>query len=113
MSKRLAQGLTIASPHAYYCREVHSVGMQDAINDVCATGNFDVIQLESSFLCIFRYSCDARLVIDEHNIEYELFQRMCEGERSLPRRIFNRVECARFQRFEQASWARADGAAPA
>jgi glycosyltransferase involved in cell wall biosynthesis len=47
-------------------------------------------------------------VIDEHNIESELFQRMGHGERSLPRRVFNRVEYARFRRFEQACWRRAD-----
>jgi polysaccharide biosynthesis protein PslH len=82
--------------------------MQEAIDDVCSAGSFDVIQLESSFLCTFRFPRDTRLVIDEHNIEYELFQRLYEGERSLPRRLFNRVEYARFRRFEQACWERAD-----
>ena len=82
--------------------------MQEAIDDLCSTGNFDVIQLESSYLCTLRFPRDTRLVIDEHNIEYELFQRMCEGERSLPRRVFNRIEYARFRRFEQACWRRAD-----
>lgn len=105
--KRVAQVLTIASARPYYCREVHSERMQQAIDDLCSTGNFDVIQLESSFLCTFRFPHDTRLVIDEHNIESELFQRMCEGERSLPRRIFNRVEYTRFRRFEEACWQRA------
>lgn len=106
--KRLAQLLSIASPRAYYCREMHSEGMQKAIDDVCSSGDFDVIQLESSYLCTFRFPHGPRLVIDEHNIESELLQRMCEGERSLPRRAFNRVEYARFRRFEQASWQQAD-----
>jgi polysaccharide biosynthesis protein PslH len=108
LGKRVAQALTIASSRAYYCREVHSEGMQEAIDDVCSTENFDVIQLESSFLGTFRFPRNTRLVIDEHNIEYELFQRMCEGERSLSRRVFNHVEYARFRRFEQACWERAD-----
>jgi glycosyltransferase involved in cell wall biosynthesis len=108
IGKRVAQALTIASSRAYYCREVYSDDMQAAIDDVCSTGNFDAVQLESSFLCTFRFPPDMPLLIDEHNIEYELFQRMCEGERSLPRRVFNRMECARFRRFEQACWERAD-----
>jgi glycosyltransferase involved in cell wall biosynthesis len=108
VSKRVSQALTIASSRAYHCREVHSKGMQEAIDDLCSTGNFSVIQLESSFLCTFRFPRGTRLVIDEHNIESELLRRMCEGERSLPRRLFNRVEYARFRRFEQACWARAD-----
>jgi glycosyltransferase involved in cell wall biosynthesis len=78
--------------------------MQEAIDEVCSIGNFDVIQLESSVLCTFRFPRNTRLVLDEHNIEYELLQRMCEGERSLPRRVFNRVEYARFRRFEQDCW---------
>ncbi len=108
LGKRVAQALTIASPHTYYCREVYSKGMQAAIDEVCATGNFDVIQVESSFLCAFRFPRDTRLVIDEHNIEYELFRRMCEGERSLARRAFNRLEYIRCRRFEEACWRRAD-----
>jgi glycosyltransferase involved in cell wall biosynthesis len=82
--------------------------MQRAIDDVCSAESFDVVQLESSFLCTFRFPPCTRLVIDEHNIESELFLRMCEGERSLPRRVFNRIEYARFRRFEQACWQRAD-----
>lgn len=106
--KRLAQGLTIASRRAYHCRAVHSKAMQEAIDELCSARRFDVIQLESSFLCAFRFPRDAHLVIDEHNVEYELFQRMCEGERSLPRRVFNRREYVRFRRFEQACWRRVD-----
>jgi polysaccharide biosynthesis protein PslH len=108
MAKRAAQALTIMSPHAYSCREVHSKAMQKAIDEVCSTRNFDVIQLESSILCSFQFPRDTPLVIDEHNIEYEVFQRMSEGERSLPRRAFNHLEYLRFRRFEQACWARAD-----
>jgi glycosyltransferase involved in cell wall biosynthesis len=106
MHKRLTQALTLASPRAYYCREIHSRGMQQAIDELCSTKNFDVIQLESSFLCGFRFPQNAHLVLDEHNVEYELFQRMCEGERSAVRRAFNRREYVRFRRFEEAWWAR-------
>lgn len=82
--------------------------MQEAIDDMCSTERFDVIQLESSFLCTFRFPRNTQLVLDEHNIEYELFQRMCDGERSLPRRAFNRLEYMRFRRFEEACWGRVD-----
>lgn len=109
VGKRVAQTLTLASPRTYSCREVHSREMQNAIDELCATGDFDIIQLESSFLCTFRFPRHAALVIDEHNIEYELFQRMCDGERSLARRAFNRLEYVRCCRFEQACWSDVDG----
>lgn len=106
--KRVVQALTVVSPRSYSAREVHSTRMQAAIDELCSAESFDVIQLESSFLCTFRFPSSPRLVIDEHNIEYELFQRTCESERSLPRRAFNRLEYLRFRRFEQVCWARAD-----
>jgi polysaccharide biosynthesis protein PslH len=106
--KRVLQALTVASPRSYNSREVHSKRMQRAIDDVCSTKSFDVIQLESSFLCTFRFPRTPRLVIDEHNIEYELFKRTYESERSLPRRAFNHLEYLRFRRFEQKCWARVD-----
>jgi polysaccharide biosynthesis protein PslH len=107
--KRTAQAVSMLSSRPYYCREVYSEAMQRAINELCADGAFDFVQLESSFLCAFEFPPGTRLVIDEHNIESEVFRRMCEGERSIPRRLFNRVEHGRFQRFEQDHWKRAAG----
>jgi polysaccharide biosynthesis protein PslH len=106
--KRAIQALTMISLHPYYCRDVYSRDMQRAIDELCAAQRFDVIQVESSFLCGFRFPEGPRLVIDEHNIESEVFRRMCEGERSLPRRSFNRIEYLRCRRFERVSWRRAD-----
>jgi glycosyltransferase involved in cell wall biosynthesis len=108
INKRATQALTIASRRPYYCRDIYSENMQQAIDDVCSTGSFDAVQVESSFLCDFRFPRTAQLVIDEHNVEYEVFQRMSEGERSLPRRAFNRLEYLRCRRFEQAWWRRAN-----
>jgi glycosyltransferase involved in cell wall biosynthesis len=85
--------------------------MQRAIDRLCAQRPFDVVQLESSLLCTFAFPPEAALVIDEHNVEYELLERMQKGERSLVRRGFNRLEFRRFRRFEQAWWSRADACA--
>jgi polysaccharide biosynthesis protein PslH len=106
--KRLAQLLSVASRRPFSCRAVHSTEMQEAIDRVCAHRSFDVVQLESSMLCGLRFPHNAAVVLDEHNIEYEVFQRMHEGERSFARRTFNRVEFGRFRRFEQSWWKRVD-----
>jgi glycosyltransferase involved in cell wall biosynthesis len=108
-AKRAGQLLSLPSRKPYSCRQVHSGEMQDAIDELCENNAFDIIQLESSLLCGFSFPPQARLVLDEHNIEYEVFKRMCDGERSISRRLFNRLEHARFQRFEQEWWARVDG----
>jgi glycosyltransferase involved in cell wall biosynthesis len=108
LRKRAAQAASVVSPRPYSCREVHSRALQDAIDRLCAERRFDAIQLESSLLCAFRYPTDTLLVLDEHNVEYEVFQRMQEGERSRLRRAYHGLEHLRFRRFEQAWWRRVD-----
>ena len=110
-SKRLAQLVSVASPSPFASRAVHSVQMQRAIEDLCSRTAFDLVQLESSVLCGFRLPRGPRLILDEHNVEYEVFERMHEGERSLPRRAFSRLEYMRFRTFEQAAWRYVDGCA--
>jgi glycosyltransferase involved in cell wall biosynthesis len=82
--------------------------MQQAIDALCAAHDFDVIQLEASLLCAFTFPGDTPLVLDEHNIEYEVFVRMTESERSFARRRFNQIEAGRYRRFEQDWWKRVD-----
>ena len=110
-AKRAAQAASLASPRPYACRSVRSHAMQRRIDALCAARRVDVVQLESSLLCTFSFPPGVPVVLDEHNIESEVFARMHEGERSGPRRAFNRLEHPRFRRFEQRWWRRADGCA--
>jgi glycosyltransferase involved in cell wall biosynthesis len=107
--RRRAQAASLVSSRPFSCREVYSPEMQRAIDDVCTAGGVDVIQLESSQLCTYTFPRDVRIVLDEHDIVYELLQRLAEGERAALRRGFNRIEHARFRRFEQRCWRQADG----
>src|SRR5215207_3215029 len=91
-AKRAAQAMSVASRRPFSCRAVHSDEMQRAIDELCAGKSFDVIQVESSLLCAFSFPAEAALVLDEHNVEYEVFERMHRSERSLMRRSFNRLE---------------------
>ncbi len=93
-AKRAAQAASLPSPRPYACRKVHSRALQQRIDELCAAERFDVVQLESSLLCTFGFPRGVPLVIDEHNIEYEVFARMHTGERSHARRAFNRLEPA-------------------
>ena len=108
-AKRTAQLVSLASRRPFQSRLVTSREMQQTIDTLCSNQRFDVIQLETSLMCTFRFPTEAVLVIDEHNIEYEVFQRMQEGERSRLRRAFNRLEHYRFRSFEQTWWRRAGG----
>lgn len=85
--------------------------MQTAIDELLSSRPFDIIQVESSQLCGFRYESGGALVLDEHNIEYELLQRMQQGERSWTRRMYNQVEYRKFRPIEQEFWRKVDGCA--
>ena len=108
-AKRTAQAVSMFSLQPYCCREVSSEPMQRAIRELCSNSDFDVVQVESSLLCTFAFPRSTSLVIDEHNIESEVFRRTCAGEESPSRRLFNRAEYARYRRFEHRWWNRADG----
>jgi hypothetical protein len=94
---------------SFWVPELCSTTLQDAIDELCATLSFDLVQLEASVLCGLEIPPGIRVVLDSHNIEYELLQRMAAGERSLARRAFNALEYRRYRRFEERSWTHVDG----
>jgi glycosyltransferase involved in cell wall biosynthesis len=106
-AKRVQQLRSLASIEPFACRALHSREMQAAIDELCAGNAFDAIHVESSTLWSFRLPDGVPVVLDEHNIEYELLGRLCKGERSRVRRAFNRLEHVRFRRFERRCWERA------
>jgi glycosyltransferase involved in cell wall biosynthesis len=106
-AKRTAQVSSALSRRPYQSRFTYSQQMQRAIGELCATGQFDVVQVETSMLCTFDFPSHLPLIIDEHNIEYEVLQRVHQAERSVLRRSFSDLEYRRFRRFEQTWWRRA------
>lgn len=110
-SKRAAQLLSLASRRPFASRAVQSGALQRALDDLCPAREFDVIQLESSVLCGLRLPEGTPVLLDEHNIEYEVFKRVWESERSPLRRLFNRLEYKRFRRHEERWWGRVDAIA--
>jgi glycosyltransferase involved in cell wall biosynthesis len=108
-AKRREQALSLASPVPFAARELRSPELQSALDTLAVKGSFDLVQLESALLWGLRLPPGAKLVLDEHNVEYEVFARMRESDRSRLRRSFYRVEEARMERFEQRAWRAADG----
>ena len=47
------------------------------------------------------------VLLDEHNLEYELLYRLYKGERAPGRRLYNWAEYVKFRREEQACWRKA------
>ncbi len=113
ISRRARQVRSTASPTSFLARECYSARMQAAIDSLLAERQFDIVQIETSQMTCFRLRTAARVVLDEHNIEYELLGRMRLGERSAIRRAHHRLEERKVRRFERLWWGRVDGVAVA
>lgn len=103
---RWRQLRSLFSLRSFHSRRLWSAEMQSAIHRILATRHFDVVQVESSRLAAFDFGRHPGLVLDEHNLEYELLQRTAQAERFMPRKAFGWVESVKFQREERQSWNR-------
>jgi sugar transferase (PEP-CTERM/EpsH1 system associated) len=105
-TSRAAQLASLWSPLPHHVLRVRSRELQAELNRLLACERFDLIQIESSPLAELRIDPDLPVVLDEHNIEYELLRRACETEAALPRKAFNWLEYLKLRRHEEASWGR-------
>jgi sugar transferase (PEP-CTERM/EpsH1 system associated) len=111
VARRIGQLRSLASREPFASREMRSQQMQRAIDELCAATEFDLIHVESSRMCNFRFPDGVPVVVAEHNIEYELFRRLARGEQSHLRRAFNALEYLRVRRYEERCWREARGCA--
>lgn len=65
---------------------------------------YDVVQLEGLYLCPYietiRKFSSAKIALRAHNVEHEIWQRMVENEKSLPKRLYKGIIARRMRRFE-------------
>jgi sugar transferase (PEP-CTERM/EpsH1 system associated) len=108
-TKRFRQLSSLFSPVSYQWRSHRSAPMQAKLTELTAQQRFDVIQIESSQLACFEFDRRPALVLDEHNIEYELLYRTFRTERSPLRRAYNWIEFKKFKREEISTWHRVTG----
>ena len=106
--KRLAQVASIPTTRSHLGRIFHTAAMQRELDRLVADSRFDVVLLEQSLLARLVIEKSTPVVLDEHNVEFRLLQRMSVTERSTIRRAFALVEFAKFKREELAASRRAD-----
>jgi sugar transferase (PEP-CTERM/EpsH1 system associated) len=79
-----------------------------AIRALLATEQFDAVVYQGSIMADHRLPPGPRVVIDEHNLEYELMQRSAAQAWSTPRRLYYALEAAALKRVELRLLARSD-----
>jgi glycosyltransferase involved in cell wall biosynthesis len=115
LAKRLLQLRSLASTRSFERLGVMVPALQRALNRVLCATRFDVVNLEFSFLG----HCDLRqappgarlpsLVVDSHNIDYELARQYARAGHSLARRLYYAANWRKLRREELGTYRDADG----
>jgi glycosyltransferase involved in cell wall biosynthesis len=113
--KRLRQLRSLASTRSFERLQVTVPAMQQALDRVLRAKRFDVVNLEFSFLG----DCDLHqappgeslppLVVDSHNIDYDLARQYARDGSSLVRRVYAAANWRKLRREELGTYRDADG----
>lgn len=115
LSKRLLQLRSLGSTRSFERLLLTLPALQQTLDRVLRAGRFDVVNLEFSFFG----HCDLRrappgeelpaLVLDSHNIEYDLARQYARDGSSLVRRLYAEANWRKLRREELATYRNADG----
>lgn len=106
-AKRLVQLASVPTTRSHFGRIVCTAPMQRQLDVLAAGSRFDAILFAGSILGGLRVADRTPLVIDEHNVEFDVMRRTWAGDASLPRRAFAYLEYQKFRREEVAACNRA------
>jgi glycosyltransferase involved in cell wall biosynthesis len=109
--KRALQLRSLLSSRSFE-RVVHErTAFQTALDAMCERSSFDVIQIEHCFMAHYRFPPTASLVLDEHNVEYEIRSRTLAVVRPGPRKLYDSLNHLKLRAEEQRSWRDVDACA--
>jgi glycosyltransferase involved in cell wall biosynthesis len=111
--KRLMQLRSLISPRSFEYDICYDSRFQTELNRLLPRTRYDVVQVEFSHLGIYDYPPRGRqqplLVLDEHNIEYDIVRRTADATGSVVRRAYSAVNWRKLRREECDAWRRFDG----
>ncbi|HET7034283.1 MAG TPA: glycosyltransferase family 4 protein [Thermomicrobiaceae bacterium] len=107
--KRRLQLRSLASTRSFEHRVYHYPAYQAALDELLAHNRYDLIVVEFSIMAYYRLPRGPLLVLDEHNIEYEIHARTARTDTQPHRRLYSAVNFLKLRREERAAWRRFDG----
>ena len=115
LPKRLLQVRSLLSTGSHVRRHFDTPALRAALAERLAARRYDLVHLEFPFLAHLDYrrapagAPPPRLLVDEHNVEYDLVRQMTGAGRGLVRHLNNTLEWQKLRREEVAAWRDADG----
>lgn len=114
-AKRKGQLRSLLSPKSYeHALTSRRDDFQRALDEMLAATDFDIVQVEFMQMAPFRFDRARNrplLVLDEHNIEYDILRRTAAAGTGVTRRVYNAVNWRKLAREERSAWRRFDGVA--
>lgn len=107
--KRMQQLMDLVSGKSYVLNSCILDEMQDAIDTLLARDHYDIILFESVVIASYRLPPEVKIVIDQHNIEYELQLRTFQRERNWLRKGYSWLESRIIKQVEIERCQKADG----
>jgi glycosyltransferase involved in cell wall biosynthesis len=101
--KRFRQFVSLFSRRSFQWSFHYSDAMQVALEQLTREQKIDLILVEFSQMAGYRFPAGVPVVLDEHNVEFDLLDRMAARENGAVRKFFNRVEARKFRREELAA----------
>ena len=111
ISRRALQLGSALSPRSFRDLVHHRGSLQTAIGRMAQDASYDVVQVEHSFMARYAFPPEAVMVLDEHNVEYEIPLRSVTVDGSLPRKLYDRLEYLKVRAEEERAWRRVDACA--
>jgi glycosyltransferase involved in cell wall biosynthesis len=106
--RRFAQLSAALAPRSYHLHRYYSHAMQSRLTRLLRDIRPDLVQVESSSMAVFDFG-KTPVVLDEHNLEYELLQRTAAIEKSRLRQTYAGLESRKVEREEITTWRRVQG----
>ena len=92
--------------HSFRWHTRYNPHMQRALDELLAGGRFDLVQIESPEFWRYRFPASTPVVLDAHNIWFELRAREVGLDVSRFRRLYQRIDNAKAGEEERAAWCR-------
>jgi polysaccharide biosynthesis protein PslH len=114
LQKRVMQLGSILSRHSWEQLQHLRPALQRALDTHLAQHHYDAINVEFCFMGGYRFPVPRQgptrtaLVLDEHNVEYDILRRTARATR-FDRRVYNAVNYPKLEREELRAWRKFDG----
>ena len=98
--KRFRQLASLLSSRSFQWSFHYTDAMQVALDQLVREQQIGLILVEFSQMAGYQFPAGVPVVLDEHNVEFDLLDRMAERAGGALRKWFNRVEANKFRREE-------------